>query len=353
MLLSRALMRYRRIDLSGLPTADRAGALRAQLLAWQPFADSEMLIDLQADQAQVFAVARDVLQSANVASERLWPETLCHAPLPDGLHLVQCLEGVEGQVWSGGRLRSSRWWAVAPDAAEWASFARLSRVAAALAQVVPALESPAWVRPARAIQPMGSVGQGERGRENLIVGGAALVLVVFGGMTLRAAWDAHAVRDTAVAALEARREEAKPLLDAREKALSLADRSSALIEQLQAPRPLEVMDELARRLPKGSLVRELDLNQLAVRVVLDLPADVSRATLVEELLAGGWFTQVSEVKDGMPRSGMALEMKLSGVMPPVRALNADAGLKRSAADVAAPPPPVDISPLPKPGAKLP
>ena len=76
-------------------------------------------------------------------------------------------------------------------------------------------------------------------------------------MTLRAAWDAHAVRDTAVAALEARREEAKPLLAAREKALSLADRSSALIEQLQAPRPLEVMDELARCLPKGSLVREL------------------------------------------------------------------------------------------------
>lgn len=351
MLASRSVMRYRCIDLSGVAVADRVGALRAQLLAWQPFADSEMLVDLHGDQAQVFAVPRDTLQAASLSADRLWPETLCHMPLADGLHLVECLEGVDGQFWSAGILRASRWWASTPDAAEWATFARLSRATPGTMHAVPALQTLAWTRMPRALQPLSGVGQGELGRERLIVGGAALVLLVYGGMTARAAWDAHADLQNTTAALEARRDEAKPVLAAREKALTLADRSSALVAQLQSPRPLEVMDELAKRLPKGSLVREFDLNQLALRVVLDLPADVSRATLVEELLAAGWFTQVSEVKDGLPRTGMALEMKLSGVLPPVRTTNADAGLKRGAADIGAPPPSVDVAPLPKPGGK--
>lgn len=353
MLVSRAVMRYRCIDLAGLAVAERMNALRVQLLAWQPFAESELLIDLHGEQAQVFALPRELLQASGLTAERLWPETLCHAPLADGLHLVQCIEGFEGQSWQGGVLLSSRWWAAAPDRGEWAAFARLSRASAGQSTKPPAVASPDWQRPARLPRPLTRLGQGEAGRERLVVGGAALVLLAYAGMVTRAVWDAHSDREATLAALDQRRDEAKPLLAAREKALALADRSAALIAQLQAPRPLDVMNELVQRLPKGCLVREFDLNQLALRVVLDLPPDVSRAALVGELESGGWFTQVSEVKDGMPRSGLGLEMKLSGVLPPVRVANADAGLKRGSADVAAPPPGVDVSPLPRPGGTRP
>jgi len=51
------------------------------------------------------------------------PETLYH-PAADGAVLRQCLEGCEGQMWSGGVLRVSRWWAQPPGPEDWAHFCR-------------------------------------------------------------------------------------------------------------------------------------------------------------------------------------------------------------------------------------
>lgn len=51
------------------------------------------------------------------------PETLYH-PRADGVVLRQCLEGYEGQMWSGGVLRVSRWWAQSPGPEDWAHFCR-------------------------------------------------------------------------------------------------------------------------------------------------------------------------------------------------------------------------------------
>lgn len=51
------------------------------------------------------------------------PETLYHPPA-DGVVLRQCLEGCEGQMWSGGVLRVSRWWVQSPGPEDWAHFCR-------------------------------------------------------------------------------------------------------------------------------------------------------------------------------------------------------------------------------------
>jgi len=294
--------------------------------------------------------------------ELLWPESLCHAALPDGLHLLQCMEGVEGQCWQGGVLLASRWWVAVPSLADWQAFARQSRAPASsqTAAAVPEVQALPWQRPLRQPRPAEQLGRAAAGQERLLVGAGALLLLVFSSMTARAAWDAYQAREQAQSAVAQLRQDVTPLLAARDKALAAADQSAALLAQLRAPRPLEVLEELGRLLPKGSTVKEFDLNQLTVRVALELPAEVSRAQVITGLESGAWFTQISEVKDGGVggggvRSGISLEMKLAAAQPPARQQQqgADAGLSRGAADMPAPPPGIDVQvPTPKqPGAK--
>jgi len=64
--------------------------------------------------------------SKNISKIRSLPETLCVKPVTSGLRLVNCLSGVEGQIWDEGVLVASRWWHNDPSAAEWASFIRVA-----------------------------------------------------------------------------------------------------------------------------------------------------------------------------------------------------------------------------------
>ncbi len=52
------------------------------------------------------------------------PEPLARMPAADGVRLVGCLEGVEGEVRVDGALVASRWWPAPPSADEWAFFLR-------------------------------------------------------------------------------------------------------------------------------------------------------------------------------------------------------------------------------------
>lgn len=339
--MARSVSRYRCIDLAGVPTADRVSALRAQLTAWQPFPASDYLIDMNGGQAQVFALSREARESLPQA-RALWPETLLHPVGDDGLRLVACLEGVEGQCWRAGVLHSSRWWAARPVDAEWQDFARQAQ---AECMSVPEVQELPWQRPRRALATLDGLQQRLQGQERLIGGALAVALAGGSAVVAHGAWDAFQARDSGQAELQAVRDDVAPVLAARDRALADADRAAALVRQLQAPSPLEVLGQLNQLLPPAGRLKEFELRAGLVKLGLDLPPDVTRAKLVGDLEAGGWFTQVAEVKDGAGRGGVVLEMKLSGPRPPDRA-GMDAGLTRSAGDVPAGPPSIDLGLLP-------
>lgn len=58
-------------------------------------------------------------------AHRALPETLARIPLQDGIRLVQCLQGFEGQVWKSGDLLASRWWPIYPNERAWQTFLRV------------------------------------------------------------------------------------------------------------------------------------------------------------------------------------------------------------------------------------
>jgi len=59
---------------------------------------------------------------------RYLPESLALMPMEDGVRLVDCLEGVEGQIWESGALKTSRWWPVPPNARAWSLFLQSSNI---------------------------------------------------------------------------------------------------------------------------------------------------------------------------------------------------------------------------------
>jgi len=222
-LLARSVLRYRWFDLAAIARADRQGALRAELMAWQPFPDSRYFIDLNVDQAQVFAIDRVAMEAALAARRkqpaRWWPEPLMHAAQADGMHLVRCVEGFDGQAWQGGVLRASRWWAQPPSDAEWQSFVRQSRLPGATGDAVPRLLDLAWQTPARALLLDGELGGMAMDQERLLVGAVALLLTAATGLVGREAWDAREAQGQAFVDRQAMQAQAAPVLAAREKAL--------------------------------------------------------------------------------------------------------------------------------------
>ncbi|MGQ3050327.1 MAG: hypothetical protein ACT6S0_00950 [Roseateles sp.] len=337
-LISRAVARHRAFDLSALPEADRLGALRAQIAAWEPLPDAHYLVSWQGPVAQAFAIERLRLEQVGVKSPVWLPETLAREPFSHGVRLLRALDGFEGQAWKAGILRTTRWWATRPSSQEWSLFLRQAGWPGAADGTAPEIESPAWQKPGRLPVPADQLGRGGQGSEQWLAGILALVLIGFGAMSARALWESFDSRRQAQVALAEIKVGVAPVLAARDKALAAADEGAALIAHLQAPRPLEVLEELLRLLPSTGLVREADIQGMEVRVLVDLPADVSRSKVIAGLEAGGWFTQVSEARDGQPRGGLDLQMKLSAVSPPQRS-NADAGLQRLSEEGLPPGPP--------------
>ncbi len=319
------MMRHRSFDLAAIAEAERLGALQAQLSAWQPMPDALYLVSWQGDVAQAFAVDRQRLADADVKAAAWLPETLAREAGGDGVRLVKALDGLEGQSWRAGVLQASRWWAERPELIEWQQFLRQAHWSGAPVQQVPAPESPPWIRPRQLPVLSEQLGQSRQGSERWLVTALLLLMLGFGAMTARSLWDSYDARRKVQLELADMREQIAPMLKSRDVALQAADQSAALVAQLSAPQALEVMHELLRLLPKGTVIRELDLDLLDLRLVLEVPPDSQRGKLVAELESGGWFTGVRELKDGVSRSGLGLQMRLLGPKPPQRS-NADAGL---------------------------
>ncbi|MEM1193399.1 MAG: hypothetical protein AAGH42_08420 [Pseudomonadota bacterium] len=62
-----------------------------------------------------------------ISTQRCLPESLAREPLENGNRLVQCDEGVEGEIWQDSVLTASRWWPETPASREWQLFLRAGK----------------------------------------------------------------------------------------------------------------------------------------------------------------------------------------------------------------------------------
>src|SRR5260370_4399122 len=158
-----------------------AAALKAR--EWAPYAETGYHLHLTGEAARIgvwdAARVRDAMEALGVRPGRIAVvrEPALEARGEDGLHLVGCLEGVEGQFWAEGELKASRWWAEAPTPDQWLEFVRATGMVVHALPEVPLPEQPVWG--SRAWSNSGAGLELERRGREAAWAGAALVLAAY------------------------------------------------------------------------------------------------------------------------------------------------------------------------------
>jgi hypothetical protein len=189
---------------------------------WAPFAEAAYHLHLTDDAVRIWtwdaARVRDAMSAMGVDPGRVTvlPETALYERGADGLHLIECVEGFEGQFWADGELTASRWWPAPPSPVQWIDFQRVGGVQPF--GDAPPVEAPVWRR-----RPWTDSGAGlafgieRRGRELVLVGAGLLIAGYgyFGGALIHDALSLSSVEDR----LQRTEVEAAPAVADRERAL--------------------------------------------------------------------------------------------------------------------------------------
>lgn len=305
--LARPLYRYRKFDVSHVPKKNRPQALQLELGQWTPFAESGYFIGWRDDQALVWCWDRSKAGQA-IRSQRLnpkrvqvLPETLLRPSLQDGIRLMHCIEGFEGQVWQQGTLVHSRWWPHTPSAEDWLMFQRDASIAPEAQQHQPpaAQSSPLNAQPwLTTAGDRPDTNQNER----LVVAAGILLLALptfWYGINL---YKTHQSKRHYQAALAQLKQQAEPIMQARGQALDYLVRIRSLHAITQYPEQLALMSKVAEVLPNDkSYLKEWNFQSGKLRITLALPNEIASSTLVSNLQSAGCFRDVKALPSQNPK----------------------------------------------------
>lgn len=227
----RAQCVYRRMEFAAVARNRRAAAADLAVRRAYPEARAQHYIAWSGSTAHAWIWPG--ADAAGDADQRWLPESVLLPPLAgDGERLLALAQGCEGQVWRQGELHASRWWPQPPDEAQWRIFLRASGVEQGATARVPMPQSLPWT-----MRPWGS-GRGAipwtpATLERLGWAAGAVVLGFALGWQLAsyASWSLSSLRLSA--RLDTLRQQAMPLLDARERAQADLDTLTAY-RRLQA-----------------------------------------------------------------------------------------------------------------------
>lgn len=258
----------------------------------------------------------------NGAWLRIVPETALQSAMPEGVRLVCCLEGVEGQFWRDGALVASRLWASRPNRQEWINFLRGAGVPperqnGAVPVCGDAPEwSGAWSGSARLefISLEALVGR-ETLWEHVLAGGLALALLVPWLWLTRQDW----LLNGELQGIEARKEQltaqAAPLLEARRRFQEDAQTTEAILAATTRPNALTLLAYLERTLSaEGGALKEVEWQDGNFKVAVAPPSSASRLGLVKALERDGWLLAAHEASDSQPDL-LVLEARLADPLP--------------------------------------
>ncbi|MDQ2702908.1 MAG: hypothetical protein M3Y70_08910 [Pseudomonadota bacterium] len=254
----RADIHYRRIDFGNLPARQRPAAARIAARRHEPRAGAQFHIAWTGPVAHVWTWADG--DPAVAAGDATWiPESLLRAaPAGDGVRLLAQVRGVEGQSWRGGILHASQWWPDIPSAEQWQRFVRGCGLGPEAGNPEPQPEATGWSEP---------WGDPQRGlpaspamleRWAWVAGIAVLAFAM--GWQLIGLLEWSLAQSRLDARMQALREQAAPLLAARERADRARDELLALQDLQAGHSDYKLMADVIEPLPEdarfASWVRE-------------------------------------------------------------------------------------------------
>lgn len=258
--MGRDLCLFLTVDASKVPKKQREGFVALAVKRAAPFDDPEYDIAWSTDGAAAVwywsrARARSLLGEQSRKRQKFLAEAaFTGEPKPEGTELLALPEGMEGRVWSNGRLHASRWWPQPPTALQWQDFIRGVGQATAVRE----LPDPVKASAAR-LSWSGKVGRSDAmqldGLDQYLPKAGLLVSALF---LLIVGWQSGSIVRAHVDILRAESDAQsldaplQRILEAR----ANADAANAQISELLAlrgPAPVtSVMAEFARLMPAGN-----------------------------------------------------------------------------------------------------
>jgi hypothetical protein len=353
--VARSRCRVRWFRLAGLPANERLAALRLQVEAWRPFANTGARLALLGEDGIALAwdasAAQQQLRADGLAPERcqFLPETLVQPAGADGLRLLRCAEGFEAQRWSDGFLRASRWWADPLTAQDWQEFVHASGAGDAGSTPPEPQElgiaTGAWVKH----YPLHASAEGSEGTEQRVVFAGALALTLAAGVLAHQLWDARQQGQALARQIADAKTATAPVLRDRDATMAAVDEVEKIAAWFALPLPVDVIGHLHDMLGRsGVKIKDLDLEGSKLRIGLQLTPNATRAGIVKDLQAGGWFTEVSEVRADNARGLLTMEMRVAGLRPPAEplAISAPTPVVEAAVSPRAPAAPAPVAQAP-------
>ncbi len=196
--------------------------------------------------------------------------------------LVTVAEGCEGQAWRHGILESSRWWSRVPEAGEWALFQRAAGMApnpgAPQPEKIPLSGRP-WAR--SKIRLWVELQRHETLWVAAIFAILLAVIVVQGVGLLRWTGALGGVQNRLVAVTG----QARPLLQARRRALFAQAQIAALRKRLMAPAQDALLYGVAKRLAPGVQIVSWTYQNHALQFTLRAPGTLDPSYYVKAFQA--------------------------------------------------------------------
>jgi len=248
--ISRALCHYRCFDLREIPVNRRDAVLQMYVQQWNPFANGDSFSVWKQNVAQTWVWDSSKIETAqleqNIKNPYVMPETLLRPTLENGVQLLKCLDGIEGQIWRDNILIASRWWAQLPEIKEWQTFLRAYHAIESTdspLQDVAFLEKP-WGKARSAFRSSGLL------QERWLIAILAVVFIsafIWEGVFVSKWHAAYMNLQTDIAELN---EKANPILEAKTQTIHEQKHVERLLGLNVYPNNLEIMAKIVEKLPQ-------------------------------------------------------------------------------------------------------
>lgn len=288
--LSRPLYRFARFEFKSVTKLQREQALALRIRQWAPHTETGSYVLWDQDNAQVWAWDARGVQAEILAnklqpkSTTIVPETVLHSRHQQGVYLVACMDGYEGQVWLNGTMNSSRWWQELPAIEEWINFQRDAGVLPEnRSNEVPpvlrlSLNQDPWARSASL---NGSSFYGGNTEQSIV---ATLILCLFaasmwyGTQLIKLNGE---IRNQGKE-LEALNQQAAPIVDARGKAMEALGRVKMLLSLDPYPDQLGLLAKVAESLSNdGAYLKEWEFQNGKLKVQITSPKKIMSSDYIK------------------------------------------------------------------------
>jgi|WetSurMetagenome_2_1015567.scaffolds.fasta_scaffold05640_2 hypothetical protein len=254
--ISRALCHYHCFDLREIPINRRDAVLEMQIQQWSPFGKANSFSVWNQGVAQTWVWDFSIIETAqidqNLKNPYALPETLLRPKLENGVQLLKCLDGVEGQIWKDNILIASRWWAEIPDIKIWQNFLRaynaLEFVDVPLQQT--GFLAQAWGKSRTAFRSSGLL------QERWLVGVLSTIFLMALSWEGVFVYKWQSAYSSLRKEIETLNEKANPILTAKTQTLNEQKHIERLLGLDAYPNNLELMAKIAEKLPQNIKIIE-------------------------------------------------------------------------------------------------